>query len=142
MSRDYADIIKYNPVAKQSANGYQLDRWYNAVRKPVGGPVQFNISVFANTAQEAQFYGTTFKQYLEANKVTTNGIKDDMSIGMTKPSLDPYTRAYVVDLIMMAGQLRMFGSSSVPKSPTTPHDEHDVVYHGMPLTHNGKQLTY
>jgi len=141
MSRTYADVIRYNPVAKLSANGYQLDRWYNVVQKPVGGPVQFNISMFANTASEVQRYAMDFKRYLEANGITTRGVKDDVSVGLTKPTLDPLTRAYVVDIIMLAGQLRMFGSSSVPnKHPDA--TEHDVVHNGVPLTHNGKQLIY
>jgi len=140
--RTYADILSHNPVMQHSVDGYQRDKWYNAVQKPMGGVINYNIKVFANSAQEAQFYAKAFKHYIEANPLITRGIKDDISIGMTKPVLDTHTRAYVVDLIMMAGQLRMFGSSSVPTTPTTPHNEHDVVYHGMPVTYNGKQLTY
>jgi hypothetical protein len=139
--KTYADVIKYNPVAKHSMNGYQLDRWYNFVQKPNAGIVRYNISMFANTASDASRYAMDFKQYLEANGITVRGIKDDVSVGLTKPVLDRLTRAYVVDIIMLAGQLRMYGSSSVPKQHPNA-TEKDIVHNGIPLTHNGKQLTY
>ena len=70
------------------------------------------IRVFANTATEATFHANRLKTYLENNPVTTPyGTADDVSIGVMFPINDNQTRAHVVTLSMLAGNLTIMASS-------------------------------
>ena len=138
----YVDIINRNPIVSFSINGYQRSAWYNMVKQPSAGAQTFHIYIFANTAREATTLANALKAHLENNAITTNGIKDDISIGLAKPILDRLTHAYVIKLTFLAGQLRMFGSSSVPPKKPSPFTvKKYVVHNSVPVTNIKKYIT-
>jgi len=110
---DYGSLIQLNPIVPYDMQGWGKSHWCNYfVGMNTSSNKNIQIRVFANTATEATFHANRLKTYLENNPVTTPyGTADDVSIGVMFPIYDPQTRAHVVTLSMLAGNLTIMASS-------------------------------
>lgn len=130
--------ITSNPVVPFSLDGRHLSTWYNFQQTLDSASVrQFEIGVFANTAQDAYTYASMLKNYLESNPpVNVAGFPDDVSVGVRHARYDPLSQGYRASLNVMSGRLRSFA----PKKKKTTAGGVQLVHNGVPVTHNGVQV--
>lgn len=107
MNNYYQSLIQANPAVPYKMYGFASDHWCNFQIITDASIKQFQISVYANTPDDARFYAERLQDHLKQNPWTNDYTNhpDDISIGMRQPILDQFSSAYRVDLIMMTGAL-------------------------------------
>ncbi len=111
MTNDYSSLIQLNPVVAYAMHGFQRSSWCNMVTLMNASVKNYQISVFANTAQESMFIANQLKTYIESNPmINSGGVRDDISIGLRQPILDQQSLAYKTDMVMMAGMLQIINT--------------------------------
>ncbi len=107
MTNYYQNLIESNPTVPFRVHGFASDHWCNYQIITDASIKQFQISVYANTPDDARFYADRLKTYIEQNPMMNDYINhpDDISIGVRQPILDTMSSAYKVDMILMTGAL-------------------------------------
>ncbi len=107
MNRYYPNLIESNPAVPFRVHGFASDHWCNYFMLTNASIAEFQISVYANTADDARFYADRLKVYIEQNPMLNNYINhpDDISIGIRQPVIDQLSSAYKVDMVLMTGAL-------------------------------------
>ena len=139
---DYQSMIQLNPIIPFSPSGYQKARWFNYRVLSTASVKSFQLFVYGNLAQDAVRDANQLKQYFESRDVGT-----DIAIGILAPKLDDVSLAYVVQMNMNVGALRMGIGMGGTKSQLhigiqqhIHHEQFDVVNHGLLITNNGKTI--
>ncbi len=103
----YTNLIQTNPIVPFKVYGYASDHWCNYDILTDASVKKFQVSVFANTANDARFYAEQLKNHIKSNPMMNEYINqpDDISIGVKQPVLDQMSSAYRIDMIMLTGAL-------------------------------------
>ncbi len=139
MITDYQSMIQLNPIIPFSPSGYQKARWFNYMVTSTSSIKSFQLFVYGNLAQDAVRDANDLKRYFETRDVGNFSI----AIGVLAPKLDTESLAYVVQINMNVGALRiaMGGTKSKPMTLGLQRPPHvpstDIVNRGIPVTNSG-----
>jgi len=136
---DYQRALQLNPIVPFSPSGYHKANWFNYKVMSTSSVKSFQIFVYGNLEQDASHNANLLKQYFETT------FKEDVAIGILSPKLDTTTLAYVVQMNMNVGSLRIPVGSAKPRVKQTigtqqTHDAVDIVNRGIPIVNNGVQV--